>query len=92
MTQQTQPASVATLIQRTEAPQAPKTTIRKIALVGVCALATLTVAASNANATPLVLILPQRVVLLCQKLEESQCYQWVMGTHGLQENLVVSMR
>src|SRR5690349_18914667 len=49
MMQEPRPASVAALTERTEAPQDPRTTIRKIALAGACALAAL--AASNANAT-----------------------------------------
>jgi hypothetical protein len=53
MTQETRPASAAAQIGRTVASQASKTTMRKLALASVCALAALTVAAGNANATPL---------------------------------------
>ncbi|PPQ39035.1 PEP-CTERM sorting domain-containing protein [Rhodopila globiformis] len=53
MMQETRPASAAALTARTEAPQNQKTTIRKIALASVCAVAAFTVAAANANATPL---------------------------------------
>jgi hypothetical protein len=31
------------------------------------------------------------LALLCQKLYEIQCYQWVSRNHGVQENLAISM-
>jgi hypothetical protein len=33
----------------------------------------------------------QPLVLLCQKLQESQYYQWFIASHNAQENLVISI-